>query len=383
MEILIIAILIVISVMYSILILCYSVFFKRSVIIKTEDKIAAFVKVSIIIPARNEAQRIGYLLNSILDQSYPADYIEVIVIDDASTDKTYQIAKTFADDNPSLHFKVLKIEENKQRTTYKKYAISKAIAVADGDLIVTTDADCMVGVDWIKGVVNAYKHTKAKMLVGLVAYHNDNVAFEKMQHLEFLSLIASGAAAVESGYPIMCNGANLIYEKKAFNEVNGFKTNDDFASGDDVFLLLKMKKHFGKKSISVLTDKDTLVYTQATKTLKDFTNQRLRWASKTRGYKDFNILLVAGIVFAFNLAIIACSFYGICDISFLFYGLLMLILKIFIDFPIILAITKFVNRKDLLIFYLPMQIFYLPYIVIIGVIGNFVSYKWKGRTITN
>jgi len=125
-----------------------------------------------------------------------------------------------------------------------------------------------------------------------------------MQHLEFLSLVASGAASVNSGFPVMCNGANLIYEKKAFDEVNGFDANENYASGDDVFLLLKMKKHFGKRSISVLNKPKAIVYTEAKKTLSELTHQRLRWASKTKGYRDFAILFVAAIVFGFNLSII-------------------------------------------------------------------------------
>lgn len=372
----------IICLLYLILIVSYAFFFSKAIELEITDTIDNPVKVSVIIPARNEAHCIGNILNLLKNQTYPSEFIEIIIVDDDSTDDTYKIVNSFTEQNSLLNCKILKISENKSNIKYKKQAVSKAISISEGDLIITTDADCSVGPDWIKCIVSAYRKTNAKMLVGMVAYHNDNTVFEKMQHLEFLSLIASGIAAIQSGFPIMCNGANLIYEKKAYHDVNGFYSNDKFASGDDVFLLLKIKKFFGNNSIFALTDPRTLVYTQASKTLKDFTNQRLRWASKTSGYRDINILLVAGIVFVFNLGILICFLYGIIDPDFFVYALIMIVFKIVVDFPILHRITLYMNRKDLLKYYIPLQILYFPYILIIGVLSNFISYRWKGRIIS-
>ena len=372
----------IICLLYLILIVSYAFFFSKAIELEITDTIDNPVKVSVIIPARNEAHCIGNILNLLKNQTYPSEFIEIIIVDDDSTDDTYKIVNSFTEQNSLLNCKILKISENKSNIKYKKQAVSKAISISEGDLIITTDADCSVGPDWIKCIVSAYRKTNAKMLVGMVAYHNDNTVFEKMQHLEFLSLIASGIAAIQSGFPIMCNGANLIYEKKAYHDVNGFYSNDKFASGDDVFLLLKIKKYFGNNSIFALTDPRTLVYTQASKTLKDFTNQRLRWASKTSGYRDINILLVAGIVFVFNLGILICFLYGIVDSGFFVYALIMIVFKIVVDFPILHRITLYMNRKDLLKYYIPLQILYFPYILIIGVLSNFISYRWKGRIIS-
>jgi cellulose synthase/poly-beta-1,6-N-acetylglucosamine synthase-like glycosyltransferase len=372
----------IICLLYLILIVSYAFFFSKAIELEITDTIDNPLKVSVIIPARNEAHCIGNILNLLKNQTYPSEFIEIIIVDDDSTDDTYKIVNSFSEQNSLLNCKILRISENKSNIKYKKQAVSKAISISEGDLIITTDADCSVGPDWIKCIVTAYKKTNAKMLVGMVAYHNDNTVFEKMQHLEFLSLIASGIAAIQSGFPIMCNGANLIYEKIAYHDVNGFYSNDKFASGDDVFLLLKIKKYFGNNSIFALTDPRTLVYTQASKTLKDFTNQRLRWASKTSGYRDINILLVAGIVFVFNLGILICFLYGIIDPDFFVYALIMIVFKIVVDFPILHRITLYMNRKDLLKYYIPLQILYFPYILIIGVLSNFISYRWKGRIIS-
>ncbi len=372
---------IIILLAYSIIILSYAYFFAKLKRNQLDYQIVDHIKVSIIIPARNEAHCILNLLQSIKNQNYPLVFIEIIVVDDSSTDDTFKTVKKFTDQYPDFNCKILKIEEDIVNPTYKKFAISKAILQSRGELIITTDADCIVGPYWVSGIVNTYQQTKVKMLVGLVAYHHDKSVFQKMQHLEFLSLIASGAAAIASGFPIMCNGANLIYERKAFDEVNGFDSNEKYASGDDVFLLLKIKKHFGKESIYAINDKNVIVYTEAKKTFPEFFQQRIRWASKTKGYKDITILMVAGIIFLFNASILITLILGTFKHEFLNLSLSLFIIKIIVDFPILFNITGFINRKDLLLYFIPLQIIYFPYVLIIGTISNLVSYQWKGRKI--
>ena len=84
-------------------------------------------------------------------------------------------------------------------------------------------------------------------------------------------------------------------------------------------------------------------------------------------------MLNAGIVFSFMM--------GFVYPDFLLLSLYLFLIKVIVDFPILLAITSFLNRKDLLAYYLPLQLVYLPYVLIIGTIGNFLSYQWKGRRI--
>ena len=142
-----------------------------------------------------------------------------------------------------------------------------------------------------------------------------------------------------------------------------------------------MKKNFGKQSIFVLNDKNTIVFTQAKKNFAELIQQRIRWASKTKGYKDISILFVAFIVFIYNISIIFTFLIGLKYNDLLLLSLYLFLIKLVVDFHIMYSITSFINRKDLLIYYLPLQLVYLPYILIIGTISNFVSYKWKGRTI--
>ena len=95
--------------------------------------------------------------------------------------------------------------------------------------------------------------------------------------------------------PFMCNGANLCYSKEIFHELNGFEGNNHLASGDDIFLLEKMFKHFPKKTKYLKSDK-ALIITSAEPTLKKLFQQRIRWASKSTSYSNRFTKIVGLIV---------------------------------------------------------------------------------------
>ncbi len=155
-----------------------------------DHKQALFTKVSIIIPARNEEDNIIHLLNDIAVQEYPHHLFEVIVIDDHSTDTTASLVKKFISSNSSISVRILTMKNHKAGIPYKKKAIAFAIASSEGDLIVTTDADCHMGPGWLRNIVLFYQQFKPKMIVGPVSFHKEKNFFQRIQTPEFLSLIA-------------------------------------------------------------------------------------------------------------------------------------------------------------------------------------------------
>jgi cellulose synthase/poly-beta-1,6-N-acetylglucosamine synthase-like glycosyltransferase len=188
--------------------------------------------------------------------------------------------------------------------------------------------------------------------------------------------VASGAGAAKAGHPFMCNGANLAYRKSAFIRVNGFKGNEGFISGDDVFLLHKMKKEFGRKSVIFNDDKKSIVKTYPAPGLKKFLSQRIRWASKSKGYKDGLSILTAIVIFSYSLTVLLSFIAGFFNpIFFLAFGGLLLI-KMILDSPLMLGITRFTGQRRLMKWYLPFQVFYPVYILIAGVPGLFGRKRW-------
>ena len=177
----------------------------------------------------------------------------------------------------------------------------------------------------------------------------------------------------------MCNGANLAYEKSSFHEVGGFG-NDNFSSGDDVFLLLKIKKRFGNKSVKFLKNENAFVYTEAKKNLMEFIHQRTRWASKNKGYE---LKILYRFVYCFYGELLACCWVNMGNIrlKLLCNIILLYFIKLLIEIPVLIGIVSFARRQRLLLIRVPLVLLYPVYIIITGTMGIVASYQWKGRTV--
>ncbi|MEO5947118.1 MAG: glycosyltransferase, partial [Chitinophagaceae bacterium] len=156
-------------------------------------------KISVIIPARDEEQNIGQLLQALQNQSYPADLFEVIVIDDHSTDETAAIVQQF----PSV--KLIQLKED-NINSYKKKAIETGIATATGDLIVTTDADCLPESNWIATIALFKTESQSAFIAAPVVFENNNSLLQIFQTLDFLVLQGITGASVYKNAHSMCNG---------------------------------------------------------------------------------------------------------------------------------------------------------------------------------
>ena len=360
---------------YALLILFFNVSWFSIKTYATSEK-PLKTKVSVVLPVRNESENILQCLEKISSQNYPTELFEIIVVDDSSTDNTVDLVREFISRKFSI--KITLLELSKLNLSSKKLAITQAVNVSTGEIIITTDADCTMVPDWIKSLVEYYEEYKPAMIIAPVCFNDEKNVFQKMQSLEFLSLISSGAASVKLGIPAMCNGANLVYEKKAFLKVGGFDKNNKYASGDDVFLMHKIKSSLNGK-IAFIKNYNSVVQTKPQPNLNYFFNQRKRWVSKSRGYTDFPTILIALIVYLNNLSIILCLAFSIFYPMFLKYLLLIFALKFIIDFPILLGISTFTKKKKLMYFYIPLQIAYPVYVVVIGIMGLFGNYQWKDR----
>ncbi len=351
--------------------------------VKTKEEITiadAFVFVSVIVPARNEEKNIERCIDAILAQHYPSVMFELILIDDHSEDSTFQIIESYVEKYPQVKFAQLQGNQ-----LGKKHAVNCAIAIAKGTLVVTTDADCEMGTSWLSSIVSFYLKTNAKMIVSPVAFYDEKSLFEKMQSIEFMALMSSGGASLYYSKAIMCNGANLCYQKDVFMEVGGYVDSDEKASGDDVLLMYKIKKNY-PEGVVFLKSKDAIVYTKAVDTIKKFVQQRKRWASKGFFALNKETKVVALLIYFFNIYLVFAPIVGIVCFKnssfFLFYIETCLILfgiKCIIDLLLLFLAASFFNKKRFLILFLPEQIIYLMYVVLFGLLGSIGKYEWKGR----
>ena len=350
-------------------------------------------KISIIIPVRNEAENIKACLDAILNQSYPKHLFEVLVVDDFSTDNTAGFVSAYAVQNIKLISLKNFVEANKINS-YKKKAIEIAIQHSTGDLIVTTDADCIAPVNWLQTIAAFYEHTNASLIVMPVAINCGNRFIEIFQAVDFMTLQGITGASVNKKIHSMCNGANLAYTKTAFTEVGGFKGIDSIASGDDMLLMHKIYKHHPDK-VLFLKSKDIIVQTNPVHTIKEFFNQRIRWASKADKYDDKRIIAVLLLVYVFNVLLLAMPIvalfknfifnihiYPITFIASVFeLWLILIVSKTIVELFFLFSVARFFNKQKLLWWFPVMQLIHIIYTVIAGWLGKFGSYKWKGRNV--
>jgi cellulose synthase/poly-beta-1,6-N-acetylglucosamine synthase-like glycosyltransferase len=337
---------------------------------------ALTTKVSILVAARNEAENVAKTIADLIAQSYDRDLTEIIFIDDHSTDQTAAIIGAYADRG----VKLIRLHEDQALNSYKKKAIQTAIAEATGTLIITTDADCRMGTNWLKTIVSFYEEKRYQMISSPVAYFEEKSFFERAQTLEFLYLIGLGASTIGNKKPSTCNGANLAYEREAFYEVGGFKGIDDLASGDDELLLHKMASKFNG-NIGFLKNEEAVVYTFPKATLKEFIQQRKRWASKSTRYKNKSIIVLGVCIWLFNLSILVNIGIGIFNGFYFKLALVQLLAKMAIEWLFLYDVTTFAKRRKLLVLLPLLNVFHILYIVYIGIAGNTGKYNWKDRMV--
>ncbi|WP_448635957.1 glycosyltransferase family 2 protein [Pedobacter panaciterrae] len=247
-------------------------------------------------------------------------------------------------------------------------------------MIITTDADCRMGPDWLKTIIQFYEAGNYKMISSPVAYFQEKSFFERAQSLEFLYLIGLGASTIGNKQPSTCNGANLAYEKEAFYEVGGFKGIDDLASGDDELLLHKIAARFDN-NVGFLKNRDAIVYTHAKPTLKEFIQQRKRWASKSTRYKNKSIIVLGVCIWLFNLSVLMNLGIGLFIGFYFKLAVFQILAKIIVEFLFLYDVTGFARRRKLLLLLPVLNILHMIYIVYIGIAGNSGKYNWKGRMV--
>jgi cellulose synthase/poly-beta-1,6-N-acetylglucosamine synthase-like glycosyltransferase len=346
-------------------------------------------KLSIIIPARNEAANIENCLNSILQNNYPKHLFEIIVVDDHSEDETAGLVKKYAMQNVKLIS--LKDFVTDKINSYKKKAIEIAIAQASGTLIITTDADCIVPPTWLHTIASFYEQTKAKFIAAPVTIDCGWSFIQIFQSLDFMTLQGITAAVVHKKQMTMCNGANMAYERKAFDEVSGFAGIDNIASGDDMLLMHKIYKRYPDR-VLFLNSKDAIVKTAAVNTISQFFNQRIRWASKADKYDDKRILPVLVVVYFFNCLMLALPVvaifnneqYSMFNFQCSIFGLWkwLLLFKIIVELFFIFPVASFFGKKSMLWFFPLLQPFHICYTIIAGWLGKFGKYTWKERKVS-
>ena len=321
--------------------------------------------VSVVVAARNEQENLPDLLTDFINQNYPKDKIEFIIVDDRSTDKTPEILKEITKKHKFI--KQIKLTKKSPHMTPKKHALNEGIKNSTGEIIISTDADCRVGKNWVLSMTKGTLKTKG-ITIGFSKI-NAITNFDKYQLFDFLGIITANAGASGWGYFWSGTGQNLAYFKEDYEKINGFEPVKNEISGDDMYLvqsISKLKKGFFN------IDPQSYVTTMPRKTLKGFINQRIRWASNSKKNIFTNKLFFLFLLSSFliNTLILLSIFFNTTWVNIFFIKSILEGLTIFLG-------AKLFNTKIKLLTFITwaiIQPFYIPYISIMGLQNKFT---WK------
>jgi poly-beta-1,6-N-acetyl-D-glucosamine synthase len=329
--------------------------------------------ISVIIPARNEEKNIGRLLDSLQIQQFPPGNIEVIVIDDHSTDDTAAIVKQYA------AVRLLQSTET-GINSFKKKAIESGIQKATHPWIVCTDADCTASPRWLNTLSSFTSQNGSVFLAAPVFMECNGSLLQRFQQMDFMMLQAITGAVVNKGMMPMSNGANIMYNKNIYSELKGFKDIDHIASGDDMLLMNKfLTAHPGK--VHYVKSPDAIVNTLPMKSWKEFFNQRIRWASKARNYRDAGIFSVLLVVYLFNLSFLVLLAVSAYYPVYWKWLLALLLGKTIAELPLFLSAYHFFGRKGKALVFFLFQPIHILYTIFAGLLGQLGKYEWKGRKV--
>jgi cellulose synthase/poly-beta-1,6-N-acetylglucosamine synthase-like glycosyltransferase len=325
------------------------------------------LKTSVLIAARNEEKLLSYCLESLENQNYPKELLQVIILNDRSTDNTRDIARSFCNRLP--HFELIDIMEDKDNLVGKMNVLSQGINSANGEIILITDADCRVPATWISQM-NSYFTTDVA-LVGSITCLNriekSNNFFDNLQAVDwlFLQAIATGMAGI--GRAVSVLGNNFGFRKSVYHKIGGFKE-IGFSLTEDM-ALLKMINQKTDFKIAYPISSESTIQSAPVDTFGQFFQQRKRWLQG--GYKAplsgwilMLVALISHLLIVLGLILFNWQVFFVC-------GVIMIFLT---DFTLYWQVLKKLQWQKFILYFPAFEIFYFFYTVILG-----LSIVWAGK----
>jgi poly-beta-1,6-N-acetyl-D-glucosamine synthase len=325
--------------------------------------------VSIIIAARNEEDRILPCLQSLENINYPQEKFEIIFVDDSSNDDTPKIIEKFC--NNHSNWKLIRLEEKSKKIKGKKNALLNGIKQSNGEIIFTTDADCIVPPNWLRKMVN-YFEPNVSMVIGHSPITQKPGIYQKILQFDNLFSSIAASAPTKLGNPISSIGRNLAYRKSAYEDVGSFLALKQYRSGDDI-LLTERFHYLNDGKIDFCAHPDTFVHTQPPESFSDIFHQQVRKNSKAL-LKSPSSILFSALLFLYYLFFLT---FPIFYPKYLVLWLIIFASKFLIEF-INLAKAAKIFKLSHTIKYIPfMQFIYPFHIMLFSILGIFQLYQWK------
>ncbi|MFH1010344.1 MAG: glycosyltransferase [bacterium] len=330
--------------------------------------------VSVVLPARNEARVLERTILSLLAQDYPGEW-EIIAVDDRSTDSTPAILAHYAREHSRLRFR--RITEPNPPSP-KKHALAKGIEMATGEIICTTDADCVFHPRWLRTMVSHFDESVG-VVAGLTRFKfpdGHEPFWQRLQNLDFMLQGYLAAGAIGIGIPSSCNGSNLAYRRTVYDTVVGFSDFAHQVSGDDVLFAQKVSQTTDWRVVYASAP-ETIVDSLPVPTIRELLHQRLRWASKGLDYRGSMKFLLFGLYFYYALLLAFPIVALLHPASLPLLGIVAL-WKLGWDWLVIYEGSRLFGQKDSLVYFLPYEIAHTISTLLLGLGGLLFPFRWKG-----
>jgi cellulose synthase/poly-beta-1,6-N-acetylglucosamine synthase-like glycosyltransferase len=394
--------------------------------------------VTVIVPARNEAGSIEACVESILANEYPSDRLSVCVVDDGSTDATAHRVRAMArrtrrspiaagdapaeapdappegategttegatgddaSDEAAVYLVQVDADDTapgrlpgdstqgrstqgrstQGRTTpgrgtpgHKGLALKRGIDASRGEVILTTDADCTVGPRWVQTMVRRCTD-ETPFVSGPVRLQYTERWFERYQALEMTLLVALGAGGIGTGFPAICNGANLAIHRSL---LASYDAGDGLAADE---LLLQHVAYDTAHDVAFEAHPDAIVDTRPVDTAREYLRQRARWASTAR-YPHALPFALASVMWLAHVAILLACLAAMVLPEWRQPALSALLVKMAGDGILASRAADHLGHEGLMRSFVPSSLLWVPSAVYAGLRGMLGSVEWKGRQV--
>ena len=259
-------------------------------------------RVSVIIAAHNEEEKLPACLQSLRELDYPNEKLEFILINDRSTDSTEKLMKEFS--LKEKNAKIITINRIDPQTQGKVNSLIQGVRASSGDFLFFTDADCIAPPKWIKSHINGYEKN-----IGMVGGYlvlddpnNNQSLFSKVQSIDWIYLTSIAMSWCNMGHPLSIFGNNFSIRKDVYESIGGYEAVNNHIIEDFALCRNLFKK--GTHRIHITMDSDGAVYTHPVKNLKEFMIQRKRWAIGCRYHGPVAYLLMSVLFFSHMLTLL-------------------------------------------------------------------------------
>ncbi|MBT8401169.1 MAG: glycosyltransferase [Rhodothermia bacterium] len=368
--------LIVGSILYLCVVLAASIGFGRLTSLDMPEPDKKLPRVSVVVAARNEATRIRACVDAILANDYPGELLELIVVDDGSSDGTTDVLSDLANrgQGATPQLAVYRLDES---THGKGAALEAGVTAANGEIVMTTDADCLVPATWVTTMVAAFDDDVG-FVAGPVANLDEEDLLSRIEAVEFLSLVGFGAGSIGLGLPTICNSANAAYRKSLFVDWCLGRQRSSVPASDE--LVMHYVHRDTRYRVAFCPSEQSLVETVGASSIRELLVQRSRWASSVPSFPRF-VIAIGVVVYGFFASIVAGAIGALFDAWLLVPVLGSLGLKVVVDQILLSRVCNSFSRKHLMPYALAAELVHIPYVVAVSAVGIAAKPVWKGRSV--